>query len=153
MTSRTQRKVLSTRITLQLKPKAQHLNLSAEQLRTMWISSARKKTMLGTLLCARELKSKALTDCLRRVIKRLIFQPSPKRLPNMKVRYGQLSCRYAEKMPRNLVTITQRRGEICSVVRRTSLPKQWEFLLVTCDGMLPFIMKATIPIFISYHIP
>ena len=77
----------------------------------------------------------------------------PKRSQSMKAQSGQLSCRYAEKMPRNLVTITQRHGEICSVVRRTSLPKQWEFLLVTCDGMPPFIMKVTIPIFILSHIP
>ena len=130
MTSRTQRKVLSIRITLQLKPKARLLNLSAEPLKTMWISSARKKTMSDTLLCVRGLRSKALMVCLRREIKRLISPQSPKRSPNMKVRYGQLSCRCAGKMQRNLVTITQRRGEICSVVRRTSLQKQWEFLLV-----------------------
>ena len=131
MISRTRSKVLSIRITLQLKPKARLLNLSAEPLKTMWISSARKKTMSDTLLCVRELKSKAAMVCLHREIRRLISLLFPKRSQSMKAQSGQLSCRYAEKMPRNLVTITQRRGEICSVVRRTSLPKQWEFLLVT----------------------
>ena len=153
MTSRTRRKVLSIRITLQLRPKVQLQSLLAEPSKTMWISSARKKTMSDTLLCVRELKSKAFMVCLRRVIKRLISPPSLKRSPNIKAQYGQLSCRYAEKMPRNSVTITQKHGEIYSVVRRTSLQKQWEFLLATCDGMPPFIMKVTIPIFILSHTP